>query len=320
MYLLNPQDYDANITINTFHSWARNYILSANNRFSSLYQEANTRAKKEDKNTEFFQDFVPKLFLQTLDSMGAKKVLYDAVLIDEAQDFEQDWFKCVMQVLNPKTNSLLVTCDGLQGIYARKKFTWISVGIQAVGRVKRFEKSYRTPIEIGALAQKALPDTLIELLDKFDEFISTKEYLGEHGNVEIMISQNSAEECKKLAEKVARMLKKPQEILVLFKYNMKKYDYDHLFFKYLNDLQIKWKELKDYNYDNTGLFIGTLHGTKGLESNTIIIPELNTYKSDDERQLLYVGITRSRNKLILSANKSNDFIESLRPFQTSETN
>jgi hypothetical protein len=30
MYLLNPQDYDANITINTFHSWARNYILSAN--------------------------------------------------------------------------------------------------------------------------------------------------------------------------------------------------------------------------------------------------------------------------------------------------
>ncbi|MFX0030154.1 MAG: ATP-binding domain-containing protein, partial [Candidatus Hermodarchaeota archaeon] len=71
-----------------------------------------------------------------------------------------------------------------------------------------------------------------------------------------------------------------------------------------------------YNFESPGLVIGTLYGSKGLESNIIIIPEVNTYKSDKERQLLYVGITRSRNKVILSANKSTDLIKALKPFQT----
>jgi len=314
--LFNPQDYDADITVTTFHSWAKHYILSANNKFSSLYEEAKQKAEREDKMTEFFQDFVPKLFLQMLETQGENKIMYDAILIDEAQDFEKDWFLPIMQVLNPVTNSLLITCDGLQGIYARKRFYWINVGIQAKGRVKRFEKSYRTPIEIGYLAQEALPKALKELMDKSDEFILTKEFLGTHGIVEIIISENREEEYRKLVEKIAQLLKKPQEILILFKYNLANLKYDHPICESLKDLNIEWKDLQEYNFESNGLLLGTLYGSKGLESDTIIIPEVNTYKSDKDRQLLYVGITRSRKKLILSANKSTDLIKTLEQFRT----
>ncbi|MFX1298102.1 MAG: DEAD/DEAH box helicase [Promethearchaeota archaeon] len=314
--LFNPQDYEADITVSTFHSWARSYILSANNKFSSLYDEAEQKAEKEDKMTEFFQEFVPKLFLRMLEAEGDNKVIYDAVLIDEAQDFERDWFLPIMKVLNPEINSLLITCDGLQGIYARKRFYWVNVGIQAKGRVKRFEKSYRTPIEIGHLAQEALPKALKELMDKSDEFILTKEFLGTHGIIEIIISENREEEYKKLVEKIAQLLKNPQEILILFKYNLANLNYDHPFCRSLNDLNIKWKDLENYNFESQGLLLGTLYSSKGLESDTIIIPEVNTYKSDKERQLLYVGITRSRKKLILSANKSTNLIKALEPFRT----
>ena len=307
--LLNPQDYDADITISTFHSWARKYILSAENKFSSLYKEAEKNAERQDKLTEFFQDVVPTLFLDFLKDLGDQRVLYDAILIDEAQDFEADWFRIIAQVLNPKTNSLLITCDGLQGIYARKRFTWLSVGIQARGRVKKFQKSYRTPIEIGVLAQKSLPNTLRHLLDKYDEFLSTKEYAGIHGNIEIIISNSREEEYKKITEKIYRLLKQPQEILVLFKYNMAKIKYDHPFFKQLKKLNIEWKELENYNYETSELLIGTIHGTKGLECDTIIIPEVNTFITGKERQLLYVAITRSRKKLILSAHKSTLLIK-----------
>ena len=79
----------------------------------------------------------------------------------------------------------------------------------------------------------------------------------------------------------------------------------------MKNSDIKWKDLKKHNYESNGLLIGTLHGTKGLESDMIIIPELDTYKSDKDRQLLYVGMTRSRKKLILSANRSTDLIKSL---------
>ena len=309
--IFNPQDYDADITISTFHGWARNYILNADDEFSSLYHEANKIAKKEDKKDDFFQEFVPKILNQMIKSQGENQLLYDAILIDEAQDFEKVWFEPIMQVLNPDTNSLLITCDGLQGIYARKRFTWSSVGIQARGRVKRFDKSYRIPIEIGIIAQKVLPQNITNLIGQFDEFMSTKQFIGNHGTVEIFISDTREDEYVKLVEKIARSLKSPQEILVLFKLNMKKINYKHPFFDSLKSHNIEWKDLQDYNYDSPGLVIGTLYGTKGLESDTIIIPELDTYYSDQDRQLLYVGMTRSRKKLVLSANKSTELMKLL---------
>jgi len=311
--MLNPQDYEADITISTFHGWARNYILNADDEFSSLYHEANKIAKKEDKKDDFFQEFVPKILNQMIKSQGENQLLYDAILIDEAQDFEQVWFEPIMQLLNPDTNSLLITCDGLQGIYARKRFTWSSVGIQARGRVKRFDKSYRIPIEIGIIAQKVLPKNITNLIGQFDEFMSTSQFIGNHGTVEIFISDTREDEYVKLVEKIARSLKSPQEILVLFKLNMKKINYKHLFFDYLKSQNIEWKDLQDYNYESPGLVIGTLYGTKGLESDTIIIPELDTYNSNQDRQLLYVGMTRSRKKLVLSANKSTELIKLLEP-------
>ena len=314
--MLNPQDYDADITISTFHGWARNYILNADDEFSSLYHEANKKAKKEDKKDDFFQEFVPKILNQMIKYQGEDQLLYDAILIDEAQDFEQVWFESIMQVLNPNTNSLLITCDGLQGIYARKRFTWSSVGIQARGRVKRFDKSYRIPIEIGIIAQKILPKNITDLIGQFDEFMSTKQFIGNHGTVEIFVSDTREDEYVKLTEKIARSLKNPQEILVLFKLNMKKINYKHPFFDYLKSQNIEWKDLKDYNYESPGLVIGTLYGTKGLESDTIIIPELDTYNSNQDRQLLYVGITRSRKKLVLSANKSTELMKLLEPHST----
>ena len=313
--ILNPQDYDGDITISTFHSWVHKYILSVDNTFSQLYKEAREKAEREDKFDDFFNEFVPSLFIQMLKDLQNNKVLYDAILIDEAQDMAANWFNCFIPVLNPKTNSLLITCDGIQGIYARKKFTWKSVGIQAVGRVKKFAKTYRTPINIGILAQKALPTSLRDLLDKEDEFISTKEYAGDHGIVEIILSKSRDEEYEMLAEKINRLLKNPQEILILSRYNIVKFKNDHPFFKALSKLDIEWKELQKHNFETPGLLIGTIHGSKGLECDTIIIPEINTYFTNNRRQLLYVAITRSRKKLILSAHKSTLLLKS---FESSE--
>ncbi len=314
--LLNPQDYEADITIKTFHGWARSYIFNFDNEIRSEYQEEKVKADKEDKLTLFFEFIVPKLLKQLFETLGDEKIYYDAILIDEAQDFEAEWFRCIMQVLNPKTDSLLITCDGLQGIYTRKKFHWSHAGIQARGRVKKFQKSYRVPIEIGTIAQKALPQNLKDLLDQFDEFMSTKEFIGIQGTVEIIVCKSREEEYIKLSEKIARYLKNPNEVLVLFKYNMAKREYSLPFFDHLKKREIEWKDLKDYNYQTPGLLIGTLHGTKGLEADTIIIPELDLYKSDKDRQLLYVGMTRTRKRLVLSYCGPTGLIEYLEPNQS----
>jgi superfamily I DNA and RNA helicase len=317
-HLLNPQDYDADITINNYHAWARHYIINTDNEYSRLYLEAEEIARQENDYNDFFNKIVPSLLTEMLTALGDEKITYDAILIDEAQDFQESWFKSIIQVLNPKTNSLLITCDGLQGIYARKRFYWSDVGIQARGRVKRFQKSYRTPIEIGFIAQETLPQAIKELIGKFDEFLATEEFVGTHGIFEFILSRTRDEEYRKLADKISNLLKSPQEILVLFKYNMEKRNYEHPFFDYLKQRHINWKDLMEYDYKTPGLLIGTLHGTKGLEADIIIIPEVNTYNSVKDRQLLYVGMTRTKKKLILSANKSTTFVKTLQEFQTSD--
>ncbi|MBD3216276.1 MAG: AAA family ATPase [Candidatus Lokiarchaeota archaeon] len=318
-HLLNPLDFDADITISTFHSWARQFLLQDIDQFSKLYEEGEYNAKKKGKMNYFFQDFVPNLMLEKLKIEDETQLRYNAILIDEAQDFEEDWFRSIINVLDKDTNSLLITCDGLQGIYARKRFTWSSVGIQARGRVRRLEKSYRTPIEIGAVAQKVLPQSLTKLIGQFDEFLLTKQFIGKHGIVEIILCDSRDEEYMKLAEKINRLIKQKAKLLILFKRNQAKHNFDHPLFDYLKNFKISWRDLEKYNYESPGLLVGTLHGTKGLEFDTIIIPEIDTYKSDKERQLLYVGVTRSKERLILSANQANggkEFVQIIKPLQT----
>ena len=52
------------------------------------------------------------------------------------------------------------------------------------------------------------------------------------------------------------------------------------------------------------------------KADTIIIPELDRYKTNKDRQLLYVGMTRSRKRLILSATGFTDLIKSLEPYKS----
>ena len=82
---------------------------------------------------------------------------YDAVFIDEAQDFCKSWFLCSKLALKePDDGDLLIVGDGSQSLYRRRSFTWREVGVNAVGRTinTRFDldKTYRSTREIMKVA------------------------------------------------------------------------------------------------------------------------------------------------------------------------
>ncbi|MGA7593730.1 MAG: NERD domain-containing protein, partial [Gallionella sp.] len=75
---------------------------------------------------------------------------YAAVLIDEGHDFQPEWFKLLVQMIDPETNSLLLLYDDAQNIYGgskRQVFTWSSVGINAQGRSTILKVNYRNTVE-----------------------------------------------------------------------------------------------------------------------------------------------------------------------------
>ncbi len=78
---------------------------------------------------------------------------YDAVLIDEAQDWPCSWFQCAKLALKePETGDLLIVGDGSQSLYRKRDFTWADAGIHASGRVinRKFDldRNYRNTAEI----------------------------------------------------------------------------------------------------------------------------------------------------------------------------
>ena len=91
--------------------------------------------------------------LQRLQQGEGEANIYDAVFIDEAQDFSKTWFLCAKLALKEADDGdLLIVGDGSQSLYRRRNFTWKEAGVNAVGRTinTRFDldKNYRNTQEI----------------------------------------------------------------------------------------------------------------------------------------------------------------------------
>ncbi|MEC4806247.1 MAG: AAA family ATPase [Jaaginema sp. PMC 1080.18] len=127
----------------TFHRWAGNTL----NYKYDWDKEAHTRRQ--------------------VVSLAKKSGLqYEAILIDEAQDFYDEWFQALLQVLDPQTNSLFFVYDNTQAVYGQphrrqSNWTWKQLGIDIPGgRSQVFDLNYRNSPEIIELAWQFMLPTL----------------------------------------------------------------------------------------------------------------------------------------------------------------
>lgn len=90
---------------------------------------------------------------------------YQAILIDEAQDFYDEWFEAVLKVLDSQTNSLFFVYDNTQSVYGQAHrrtsgWSWAKLGIEVVGRSQVFDLNYRNSPEILELAWRFIQPAL----------------------------------------------------------------------------------------------------------------------------------------------------------------
>ena len=127
-----------NITVTNFHAWA-----------SSL--GASFRVGQTD--TQLGECLLGRLKMNL-----PGQPCWDAVLIDEAQDFEPSWFRCLLKMMaDPENGDLLIVADGCQSLYQRTKINWSKLGIKARGRTVsanyQLDRNYRNAREIVAVAE-----------------------------------------------------------------------------------------------------------------------------------------------------------------------
>ncbi|MHA1821093.1 MAG: ATP-binding domain-containing protein [Promethearchaeota archaeon] len=362
--MIKPNDFKAHIVISNYHRFAKSTIKNASIEYSQLYETLFEQAKVENRLEQFFSEKVPFLLEKVCtENEHNDNFKFQAILIDEGQDFEESWYKSIMKMLDPKTNSLLITLDGLQGIYQRKKIIWSRIGIQAKGRVKKFRKSYRNPSIVGKIADIVLPDKLKQLiLDEENEgYLKTQAYLGLSGSADLIICQGRGDEFNKICNILKIIITNPQnekedhgnnennennednedngnnfgdvvniiteittfdmlkslklppngKILILFLTNPFGKIRDHPLLRKMKAEGIDWENAGSLTATNSQIIVSSVHSAKGIEADIVIIPELDLYRSERDRQLLYVAITRTMHKLILTAANETPLIKNI---------
>lgn len=248
---------------------------------------------------------------------------YDAILIDEYQDFRMNWIElCVKlckdyELENGKiVKNIFLAGDRLQSIYNNKDISWKSIGIDMRGRSKLLKTSYRSAKQHMSLALEFLKKdrTLKEEVEKFykDDSDDDRE-LGalNDGSLEF-ITGDFSEISNKILE-LKEQGYKNEDFLILGAServcsNIKKHSNDNI--KY----QMKYvKELDNNNIANN-IILTTYHSAKGLEAKVIFLTTMDSIytgvNTDDQlkRKVVYVGITRGSEKLFIFSEYGDDGI------------
>lgn len=250
---------------------------------------------------------------------------YAAILIDEAHDFEADWFKVVVPLLDPETDSLLVLYDDAQSIYKKNKtldFTFSSVGIQARGRTTVLRTNYRNTLEILMVAKHFAHSIFTETAEQQEDLIPTLSpaSAGRRGDMpELHCFATAEAELEYIAERIDQLVKQgvcADKIAILYRHGGQAENLE----KALARLGIVFVSTRKDSgktqlySDEPSVKVVSMASSKGLEFDSVFIPHLNEmpYKKnnlENEARLLYVAMTRAIETLVFTYHASSEFTE-----------
>jgi len=238
---------------------------------------------------------VPHLVLDRLRSREISSPKYDAILIDESQDFAPVWIKVVTRLLNPEHGVLFLADDPAQSIY--RFYSWKEKGVHVVGRTRWLKVPYRNTYEIYQAAyqliatdpalQKSLEEEGLIVIPELNE------HSMRHGTKPLVRRyQNFDQETSNIRSQIDLLLREgvdSRQIAVLHR-------------------KRKGVEQIEEALKGCDVSIDTFHAYKGLEFEVVFLTQLQETRDfrgseknvSAERRLVYMAMTRAREKLYMS--------------------
>jgi hypothetical protein len=309
---LRQRGVDERVVVRTFHSWcqdmARAYQLEVGAARGDGYFEALAATVSRSVDT----GLVP----------GGQ---YTALLIDEAHDFEDAWLQMAARLVSPATNSLLVMYDDAQSIYQKKrrKFNFASVGIQAQGRTAILKLNYRNTAEVLALAMHCAQSLLQEQAETDDRMQTVHPATaGRRGPLPLLIeARNGLDEAQAVADQIASALADGMasgDVAVLARTKKLLEPIGRALVQRGIAIQtMAGRDFRRFDWLKPTVKLLTLHSAKGLEFPLVCIVGLDAMPlrdepMDEEARLLYVGMTRATQRLVLSAAGGSAMVDRVR--------
>lgn len=337
--VLADQDPEKRILVLCYNVTLANYLKSLFNldiyrniEVCNFHRFASRRIQTVFRQGETQEDFGKRLFkaISELEEIGK----YDAVLIDEAQDFPESWFRCALSLMkDPDNGDLLIVGDGTQKLYQVGKISWKSIGIEAKGRSYRskfdLHLNYRNTPEIFNLAQKFGFDRSSQ--DLIDRGEALSRCIRQETGISpmMMTADNRESELNWVCDTVGQLIHgtlpyaecpalKPEEIAIITR--NQNADLTRLLSK-LEDRELEAIWLTDpanrqnrEQIDAAGIKVQTIHSAKGLQYRAVFMIMLDLIPEDDcySKGLFFVGVTRAEELLFLSHASRAPFAEELK--------
>jgi superfamily I DNA and RNA helicase len=278
----------------------------------------------EKADSDFYAMVVQEA-LSKVEEFGKK---YDAILVDEGQDFSTEMFKVVKSLLNPETDSLTVVLDENQNIY-RDQISWEDAGIKTEGRVHKLACGYRNTQELAKFASNFIGEKSEGRKDEEDPFADYYEFHGPEPEIKQFVDFTEITEFT--AEKIAEIAETDgcpySEIAVLYAMQYPGKDLkDPLPRMVENALDSRgilntwvsedYSSKKTYDITTNSVTISTIHSVKGLDYSTVFLLGLDyleprEWSEDQLDRLTYVAITRARYQLFIPFIKKSDLINDM---------
>lgn len=252
---------------------------------------------------------------------------YGAIMIDEGHDFEPEWLKLISGMVDPATDSLLLLYDDAQSIYQPQKqlkFSLSSVGVKAQGRTTILKLNYRNTDEVFSFAYR-FARQFLQPQDSDDDHIPLIEpqAVGHHSfNPELRIFPSFGAEVARITHWLQHWHDSKgipwADMAVLYRHVPQGRE----LYQALSSASIPCHWLSDsaskkrFNPMADSVKLMTLHSSKGLEFSLVVIAGVGFIDTDqttapDEAKLLYVGMTRSTDRLLLTSHRETDFTHAL---------
>ena len=253
-----------------------------------MINEAGIRAAPPKDQREYYDYFLPDMLLDAIDVLGPR---YDAIIVDEGQDFKEDWWLALQELLRDQENGIFYVffddnqnlyrgADHIPGIIDSPPFT--------------LTDNCRNTQEIHHLVARFHPNG------------AKIGCIGPQGRPPAWISYDSHRQLQDLVRRTLYQLVHKegvavQDIVILtpkaerrsvFKEGLR-----------LGNFTITRKPFPE---GENSVWVTTIHAFKGLERKVVLLAELDPWASRKLERLLYVGSSRARTHLIIFYNHRLD--------------
>ncbi|QOS77072.1 NERD domain-containing protein [Paenibacillus sp. JNUCC31] len=312
--------HTSNIQVSTFHSWLGKHFRIIDRKLPALLEKVE----------------------QGLEELPE----YDAILIDEGQDFEPEWLKLVSACLNADTQSLLLVEDRAQTIFKRKNSLAQDTGLNFRGRSKILTINYRNTAQIVQFAwdfykeysklQEKVISTTVDGIE-----IIPPQFTKRKGPEPLIYKSRSTQAEMAFVAKSIDFLRREKSFAlkdIAILYRVQEHQGINIIGEMqqaLNDnsLAYNWvtrddQSKKSFDREEESIKILTIDSAKGLDFRAVFIISIETMprkvgKTDevDEREVsrFYIGMTRALEWLFLSYSGESRFTQYLDEVQQQRT-